>query len=256
MENKPVIVFDMDGTLLDADSNVIGGEETVVLLARLAAGGCTLAICTGRLDHDIVRAGTRFGLTFENRISQHGAVTISGDRLRAELMDKDEAREILAYIEGLGAPVRVEMNTVANRYWHTDRDPDFPKELYDSHVIKSDFTELIECQPVVLFLLVGDERDLAPIAEHVRATCTKTQAVMSSTTSLELMSVNVSKGQAIQSLYPGCDIYAIGDAPNDFGMFDAAKVGYLVSDAPCPYDVVRKPRITEALADIAARVLD
>ena len=144
---------------------------------------------------------------------------------------------------------------VANRYWHTDRDPDFPKELYDSHVIKSDFFELIECQPVVLFLLIGEERDLAPIAEHVRATCTRTQAVMSSSTSLELMSVDVSKGQAIESLYPGCDVFAIGDAPNDYGMFDVARVGYLVSDAECPYDVVRCPSIAEALEDIASRVL-
>ncbi|MBM6907132.1 HAD-IIB family hydrolase [Collinsella intestinalis] len=253
--NRSVVVFDMDGTLLDADSNVIGGERTVELLGRLQDAGCTMAICTGRLDHDIVRAGARFGLDFKNRISQHGAVMISGSTLRAELMDKDEAREILTYIEDSGAPIRVEMNTVANRYWHSDRDPDFPKELYDSHVIKSDFFELIECQPVVLFLLIGEERDLAPIAEHVRATCTRTQAVMSSSTSLELMSVDVSKGQAIESLYPGCDVYAIGDAPNDYGMFDVARVGYLVSDAECPYDVVRCPSIAEALEDIASRVL-
>lgn len=52
-----VVAFDMDGTLLDADNNVIGGEETVDILARLQRRGCTMAIGTGRLDHDIICAG-------------------------------------------------------------------------------------------------------------------------------------------------------------------------------------------------------
>ncbi len=69
-----VVAFDMDGTLLDADNNVTGGEETVDILARLQRRGCTMAIGTGRLDHDIICAGERFGLHFDNRISQHGAV--------------------------------------------------------------------------------------------------------------------------------------------------------------------------------------
>lgn len=250
---SPAIVFDMDGTLLDAESAVIGGRRTLDLLTRLQEAGCTMGICTGRLDHDIVRAGQRYGLRFPDRISQHGAVTVSGDRLDARLMDKAEALAILERLEETAA--RIEVNTVSNRYWTSERDPDFPKELYDSHVICQDFRELIECQPVVLFLVIGDEGELAPIAAWVEAHCERTLAVMSSPTSLEIMSSSVSKGQAVGRLYADHDVYAIGDAQNDFDMLAAARRGYLVSDVPCTLDVTRVPSITEALEDIAGRVL-
>lgn len=243
-----VVAFDMDGTLLDADNNVIGGQETVDALGRLQERGCTMAIGTGRLDHDIICAGERFGLHFANRISQHGAVRVSGGRIEAELLDPASALAIFERIEH--APVRIEINTVSNRYWTSERDPSFPKELYDSHIIKSDMCELIRCQPVVLFLVVGDAADLEPIARMVNETYRDVQAVMSSATSLELMPRGVSKGAALAKMYAGKRIFAIGDAPNDFEMFGKAERSYLVSDVACPVDVVREPSILEALRDI------
>lgn len=250
---RNAVVFDMDGTLLDADNNVIGGEKTLSLLQQLQDGGVNLGICTGRLDHDIVVAGQRFDLHFGDRISQHGAVTVSGDRLSSVLLDKAESHAILAHIEH--EPIRIEINTVSNRYWKTDRDPDFPKELYDSHVIRQDYQTLIDCQPVVLFLLIGDAEHLQPIERYVNETYTNTKAVMSSATSLELMSTEVSKGRALNHLYPNSTIYAIGDAPNDFEMLQAAERGYLVSDVACDFEVTRKRSIAEALEDIASIVL-
>lgn len=243
-----VVAFDMDGTLLDADNNVIGGEETVDILGRLQRRGCTMAIGTGRLDHDIIRAGERFGLHFDNRISQHGAVRRSKGRVEAELLNPEDALEIFNRIED--APVRIEVNTVSNRYWTSERDPDFPKELYDSHIIKGDLREVIRCQPIVLFLLVGDGVDLEPIARMVGEEYPGVQAVMSSKTSLEVMPRGVSKGSALAQMYAGKRIMAIGDAPNDFEMFGKAERSYLVSDLPCPVDVVREPSILEALKDI------
>ena len=54
MKNK-VIVFDLDGTLLGANNEIIGGTETLNCLDSLQQMGWTLAICTGRLDHDILK---------------------------------------------------------------------------------------------------------------------------------------------------------------------------------------------------------
>lgn len=250
---KPVVVFDMDGTLLDADNNVIGGEKTLSLLQRLQEGGVGLGICTGRLDHDIVAAGQRFDLHFGDRISQHGAVTVSGSHMSGILLDKAEAHAILAHIEH--EPIRIEVNTVSNRYWKTDRDPDFPSELYDSHIIRQDYETLIDCQPVVLFLLIGDAEQLEPIQRYVTDTCVNTKAVMSSASSLEIMSTEVSKGQALSRLYPNARVFAIGDAPNDFDMLRSAERGYLVSDVPCDFAVERKRDIAEALDEIASIVL-
>ena len=58
MKNK-VIVFDLDGTLLDSQNQIIGGDQTLKYLNLLQNMGCTLAICTGRLDHDILKNTTK-----------------------------------------------------------------------------------------------------------------------------------------------------------------------------------------------------
>mgnify|MGYP002270400407 CR=1 FL=1 len=59
MKNK-VIVFDLDGTLLGANNEIIGGTETLNCLDSLQQMGWTLAICTGRLDHDILNRASYF----------------------------------------------------------------------------------------------------------------------------------------------------------------------------------------------------
>ena len=81
------------------------------------------------------------------------------------MLNKSDAFKIYEQIKKY--PVRIEMNTVSNRYWTSERDPEFPKELYDSHMIKQDFEEIILCQPVVLFLIVGQTSILEDIAKTV-----------------------------------------------------------------------------------------
>ena len=90
MKNK-VIVFDLDGTLLGANNEIIGGTETLNCLDSLQQMGWTLAICTGRLDHDILKIEEQYKLKIEHRISQNGAVCMKGQQLIATLIDKQEA---------------------------------------------------------------------------------------------------------------------------------------------------------------------
>ena len=54
------------------------------------------------------------------------------DHYQATLLDKQDALQIYKDIKT--KDIRIELNTVSNRYWKTDRDPDFPKEFYDSHI--------------------------------------------------------------------------------------------------------------------------
>ena len=181
MKNK-VIVFDLDGTLLGANNEIIGGTETLNCLDSLQQMGWTLAICTGRLDHDILKIEEQYKLKIEHRISQNGAVCMKGQQLIATLIDKQEAINI--YKEIQKEDIRIELNTVSNRYWKSERDPAFPSELYDSHIICKDFDKLILYQPAVLFLVIGTEDKLRSIETYINTTYQKTKAVMTSSTSL------------------------------------------------------------------------
>ena len=173
---------------------------------------------------------------------------MKGQQLIATLIDKQEAINI--YKEIQKEDIRIELNTVSNRYWKSERDPTFPSELYDSHIICKDFDKLILYQPAVLFLVIGTEDKLRSIETYINTTYQKTKAVMTSSTSLEIMHKDASKGNAVKMLYPKSEVYAIGDSPNDFDMFPIAKKGYLVANKPCQFPCAQKESILEALKDI------
>lgn len=251
MKNR-VVVFDLDGTLLDGCNEIIGGVETLNCLDALQQAGCTLAICTGRLDHDIVIIDQKYKLNIEERISQNGAVINKKNHCEATLLDKQEALHIYNHIKNLD--VRIELNTISNRYWKSERDPLFPKELYDSHIIYHDFENIILYQPAILFLIIGEEKVLSDVAGYINAHYKATKAVMTSATSLEIMHISASKGHAVERLYSDQYVYAIGDSPNDFDMFTIADKGYLVSDRECPNQCIRKTNILEALKEIISHI--
>ena len=162
-----VIVFDFDGTLLNAQNEIIGGQKTVDLLNQAQKNGYSLAICTGRLDHDIVYISQKYDLNIENRISLNGAVVYKQDHLNATLLDKEDALKVNQYLQSYENDVRVEINTVSNRLWKTPRRAELPKEFDDSSMSQTDFAEVINYQPVVSYLLLGDNDKLLKIQKDV-----------------------------------------------------------------------------------------
>lgn len=223
-----VIVFDLDGTLLDTKNEIIGGEKTLSLLNDYQESGYRLAICTGRLDHDIVAINRKHHLGITERISQNGAVIYQGNQLNAALLDKRDAMGIYDLLKEYN--VRVEMNTVSNRYWMSPRDPDFPKEFYDSSIIKEDFKDIIPYQPVVLYLVVGEEDYLKEIQTVIKKKFTQVDAILTSKTSLEIVPLHISKGEAIRTMYPEDEVYAIGDSESDLAMLEYAHRFYYVKE--------------------------
>ena len=223
-----VIVFDLDGTLLDTKNEIIGGEKTLSLLNDYQESGYRLAICTGRLDHDIVAINRKYHLGITERISQNGAVIYQGNQLNAVLLDKQAAVKIYDLLTEYD--VRVEMNTVSNRYWMSPRDPDFPKEFYDSSIIKEDFKAIIPYQPVVLYLVVGEEECLKEIQTVIKKKFTQVDAILTSKTSLEIVPLHISKGEAIRVMYPEDEVYAIGDSESDLAMLEYAHRFYYVKE--------------------------
>lgn len=243
-----VIVFDLDGTLLGGNNEIIGGKDTLKLLQNLKEAGCRLAICTGRLDHDIKCIDRKYHLDITERISQNGAVIVNQDVVSAKTMDSEEAKEVLKLLER--HEVRVELNTISNRYWLEERDPDFPKELYDSHHIVSDYKVILDNQPCVLYLVIGENEVLDTIQGAINSHYKNIKAMRTSNTSLEILNKNASKGKAMITMYPNHTLYAIGDSQNDIDMFPYAYKSYLVGGKQSPEASYHCDTILEALQDI------
>lgn len=141
---------------------------------------------------------------------------------------------------------------MSNRYWNSERDPDFPREYYDSSHIIKDYDFIIEYQPIILFLIIGKMKEIEKIQKFVNDTFKNIHAVKTSSSSLEILSKGVSKGNAITKIYPNSEIYAIGDSENDYSMFAVSKEAYFVGDGICR-SAKQCDSILEALIDIKER---
>ncbi|QIK70284.1 HAD-IIB family hydrolase [Erysipelothrix sp. HDW6C] len=230
--HRKVLTFDLDGTLINAKNEIIGGEKTLECLQSIHDFGYTLVINTGRLDHDILHICDRYSLPIDIRISQNGAVINEENAMQATLIEKKSALNFYRHIKAM--QIRIEMNTISNRYWHNDRDPLFPKEFYDSSIILDDFETVITYQPVVLFLLIGSPQEIETAQSIVDTQFKELLAVKTSNTSLEVMNPSVSKGKAIHELFPDATIVAIGDSENDFSLFDIADKAFIVGGKTHP----------------------
>lgn len=245
--NNNVLVFDLDGTLVDHNNRVIGGNATLEHLKKLHDDGMTLAVCTGRLDHDILKIIEMYDLPIRYRISQNGALFATDSSVTAKLLNQEEAMQVYGFSKDI--PVRMEVNTISNRYWNTERDPLFPKELYDSHFIRDDYTTLIQFQPVILFLYVGEMDELKKIEAYVQENCKQVRAIYTSPTSLEIVNKEVSKGIVLDEYLKDSRIFSIGDSPSDYEMIPYSDVFYNVGPLD-PQGAVKMPSILEALQDI------
>ena len=170
MKNKVVVTLDLDGTLLAHGNEILGGEKTMACLNELVAMGVAIVINTGRLDHDILAIQNGYHLPIAARVSQNGCVVIDDESVQASIMDKTEAQLVWKELR-VTTEIRTEVNTVSNRCWLSPRGPKLPKEYYDSHLLKEDFTEFIDNQPCTLFLCLGDSEKLEKVRHFVKANC-------------------------------------------------------------------------------------
>lgn len=226
-----VLCFDLDGTLINGKNEIIGGEDTLKGLKNLQDRGYELVITTGRLEHDIYHINKKHHLNINVAVSQNGAVVNKDKELSAKLLDKKEAINIYKYLKT--KDLRVELNTVSNRYWHDDRDPDFPKEYYDSSNIKEDFSDIIKYQPTILFLVIGEKEKIKEVQDFINSNYNKVEAVRTSEGSLEILAKGVSKGTIVKKLFPNKEIISIGDSENDFSLFELSNRSYYVGQGDC-----------------------
>lgn len=221
-----IVTVDLDGTLLNNSNEIIGGDETIELINQIQDLGAKFIINTGRLDHDIVHVTEQYDLPTDLRVSQNGAVIIEDNKVASTILDKDEALKFWEYAKNLN--FRIEVNTISNRYWLSERPKDFVKELYPSEVIVNEFEPIIKYQPVTLFLIMGDKDQVFNLREYIIDNFEHIYPVQTSDSSLEILSKNVSKGEAIRRLFPAEDIFAVGDSENDHSIFEVADKSYYV----------------------------
>jgi len=216
---------DVDGTLLQdhkLDSN------TVELIRLFVEQGNKFILATGRIDPDIIGLEKSLGFFGDYRISQNGAVIKdkAGNVIYKKLLPKEVVPALTDYIFGL-QNVTVEITEVSSRYATAPRNISYTYEFTTPIAVDPNIREKIPTLECTLFLILSDDAELfKKIQNDIQEKWgDKIYAVLTSPGCLEVISQEVSKGNAIAFLEKklGLDkknIFVAGDSYNDVSMFE------------------------------------
>ncbi|MDR0484806.1 MAG: HAD family hydrolase [Alphaproteobacteria bacterium] len=234
---------DVDGTLLQdhkLDAN------TVSLVEDFINKGNKFILATGRIDSDIQRIEEKLGFAGDYRISQNGAVINDKNNniIYKKLLPKEILPELTEYIFSL-ENVTIEVTEVKNRYATAERKISHVYEFTLPVNVVPNIKEKIANLECTLFLILSDDTKLFErISREIKEKWgDKVYAVLTSPGCLEVISTEVSKGNAIAYLQEMLkikdeDIFVAGDSYNDVSMFEKYPNSFAMEQAP---DDVKSP---------------
>ncbi len=259
MIEAKLLVFDLDGTLLDASHRV---PETIrTLLFRLREAGIEVTLATGRPFTAVQRFVRELDLRLP-LIVFNGAAVVKpdGEPLALRPLPLRQAKVALGI---LGE------TTVANHIYLRPTDAQFTtdrlgpaadhireKDGMDHKLAEnlSDLLDRLDFDPIKIFS-IGSRAELERVQTAFRSAEPEATCVFSEHDMLEFLGPDVTKGSALVTLCDAIDVsiesvMAFGDNLNDLEMLRAAGIGVSMASAP---DEVR--READAIAEDLASYL-
>lgn len=223
---KAVCFFDLDGTLLDAQSTIT--PEVATAMEQLKANNVLPVIATGRTEieiKEIMKAAK-----IESNIVMNGAfIRVNGEVIHSDLMEVDLITRFTAAIHEAGDQVSYyneaqiwssgcnDEMTAAYQFIHSETppiDPDAYKE-----------------RPVNMLLVLGKGND-----EFYQERFPELQFYRNSPYSIDTVKKPTSKGTAVGILKEKLQLektptYGFGDGPNDIALLSACDVKIAMGNA-------------------------
>ncbi len=241
------IISDMDGTLLGKDHTIPEGNLRAV--EALKEKGIRFTIATGRVDYMVREFMRQLNIT-EPVVSCNGALVRNldtGDVISKNLIDPDEAREILSYFRALDFDilayeqdrichavnsVRIEFFRHYNKIARSGGSSEIQLFPYDR--VEDSFYEGQEY--LKLFIWQPDEAKLKAAKEHLMSRYPDLYFVQSTAGSLDITAKGSTKGTAVLALadyygYRPEEIAVFGDQNNDVAMFEEAGLAFAMENA-------------------------
>ena len=241
MSPTQLLVFDLDGTLLDVEHRI----PSIVRdrLFALREKGIETTLATGRPFAAVKQLIRELELQLPI-IVFNGAVAITpeGRELSSRHLPLAAAKTIVGLLEETSVANHVYVNAL-NNFFYTDR------QGVEAELIKAkdgmgyryvptllDVLGDATCDPVKIFS-IGARSELEALQETLREVTPAISCVFSEHDMLEFLGPDVNKGTALSTLcddvgIPCENVIAFGDNMNDFEMLQAAGTGIAMSTAP------------------------
>jgi Cof subfamily protein (haloacid dehalogenase superfamily) len=241
MREPSLLVFDLDGTLLDGKRRIPARVRR--LLFDLRARGIQTTLATGRSYIAVRRYIKELDLQMP-LIIFNGAVvaTPSGDPLWARHLPKRDAVLACRLLANRKLSIQFYLQPTDDCF-HTDRASEAAARIAKKdgvcYRISTDLARLIERRtqdPVKLFS-IGPRKDLEAVRDAFKMKAPGMTCVFSERDMLEFLGVGVTKGAALHVLceHVGVlarDVMAFGDNLNDLEMIRDAGVGVAMAASP------------------------
>lgn len=229
-----LIVSDMDGTLLNSNSDV--SPEFFEAFKKLKDRGIRFAVASGRQYYSLLERMdfVKDDISF---IAENGAIVIEkGKEIHLQPMDPEIVKQVIKEVRELGGKYLVLCGR--KQAYIESTDPDFMGPFlrhYEKYEVVEDLTKVED--DVILKLTIcdlsGAEEHSLPHVKHFKE---QLQVKVSGKIWIDFNDKKAQKGNAMVALQKKHQItkeetMAFGDYLNDLELFEHAAIGYAVENA-------------------------
>ena len=225
-----IIFSDMDGTLLTSENKLPEGFDEMI--TELSRRGVIFAPASGRQYFSLLRSFQKYRDDFLF-VAENGTLVMrKGKEIFSSPIGFEAARRVLAASEGFGENILRVYCGKKDAYLRREQDtPEFHAELekyYTHNGVVDDFNALDDI-PLKLAFFDATGHSKENIYDKLAPSCTDLQIVLSSDYWVDVMSPNISKGEAVKNVqrimnFKRDECAAFGDYLNDYEMLQ--EVGY------------------------------
>lgn len=233
-----IVFTDVDGTLLDAEHQVI--EKSRPVIQGLAPKGIPFVLVSARMPEGLYTIQNEIG--FDGPlVCYSGAYVLDskGDELLSKPIALDEALSFKAFLD-TELP-ELCCSEYGFHTWACDDDTD-PRIMNEERIttlkaMRASLGEAFDEKGIHKFLLMGDPDQIAAAQQRISTAFPNLIAVRSSETLCEVMRGDVTKSEGVRVLcdHLGIEIdraIAFGDGRNDIDMLKAVPGSYAMANAP------------------------
>lgn len=231
MENKGVVFFDVDGTLIDWTKKIYAPTKaTKAAIEKLRENGYLTILATGRPMNCVDKGILDLGLN--GYIASNGAYAeIDNKVLFNETLDNKELKVLLDFLEENNVVYMLEGQEY--NYVLDINNEKIAKLIKDVKLSKENFKEDWEKETVKVSKIIAvayDEKSFDLVCERFAKEGYAFMSNLSNGNLFEIYKAKYTKGYGVEHLLSLLDIskdnaYAFGDGENDIEMFQAVKYG-------------------------------
>lgn len=231
-----LIMSDMDGTLLDENSNLPQGFAEIA--AELKQKNILFAPCSGRQYYSLLNTFKDYADDFIFIAENGTLVKYKGEELEVNIVDRKLVIEVLTAMQNVAGVYSVFCGKKSGHILKNQNTATFKAELnkYYTNADTVDDFKAVDDDPIKMSFYDANGRAAETICPQLQKYKDRLQVVLSSNYWVDVMNLDINKGIAVKKLQQRLGIKpsecaAFGDYLNDYELMQAVDYSFAMANA-------------------------